>query len=110
MANAFGITELTDSQSAKYATVNMMIRYLTAYLTGARDIASGPPSSPVENAMYIIGPGGNTGAWSSFSVNDLVFYFGSSWYRLSPVEGMCAWVWDEDTIYDFNGTSWTARS
>ncbi len=110
MANAWGIPELTDSQSAKYASVNLMIRYITSYLTGARDIASAPPASPVENAMYIIGPGGNTGAWASFAEKDLVFWFGGAWYRVSPIEGMSAWVWDENTIYDYNGTAWVARS
>jgi hypothetical protein len=106
MSNAFGITELTDSQASKYATVNMAIKYLTAFLTGARDIPTSPPGSPVENGMYIIGAGGNTGAWSSFAVKDLVFYFGSAWYRLAPIEGMTVWVWDEDVFYHYTGSAW----
>ena len=106
MANALGITELTDSQSAKYATVNMMVKYLSALMTGARDIASGPPGSPVENGCYIIGPGGASGAWSAFAAKDLVFYFGSTWYNLAPVEGLTLWVWDEDVHYVYNGTNW----
>jgi hypothetical protein len=106
MANAFGITELTDSQSAKYATVNMMIKYLTSFLTGARGIPTSPPGSPVENGLYIIGAGGNTGVWSTFAVNDLVFYFGAAWYQLAPVEGMTVWVWDEDVFYHYTGAAW----
>jgi hypothetical protein len=110
MANAFGITELTDSQSSIYATVNRQLHYIPAFLTGARDIASAPPGSPVENAMYIIGARGNTGAWSSFSVKDLVFYLGGAWYKLAPVEGMTVWVWDENMDYVYNGTNWLAKT
>jgi hypothetical protein len=106
MANAFGITELTSSQSSKYATVNNMIKYITAFLTGARDIATSVPGSPVENAMYIAGTGSITGAWSAFTVNDLVFYLGSAWYKLSPVEGMSVLVWDENARYTYNGSAW----
>lgn len=108
MANALGITEITDSQSGKYATVNMAVKYLSALMTGARDIASAPPGSPVENGCYIIGPGGNSGAWSAFAAKDLVFYFGSTWYKLAPVEGLTLWVWDEDVHYVYNGTNWVS--
>ena len=110
MSNAFRIVELTSSQSGKYATINRQMQFITAFLTGARDIAAAPPGSPVENAMYIIGARGNTGAWSSFSVGDLVFYFGAAWYKLAPVEGMTAWVWDENLDYVYNGTSWLAKT
>lgn len=105
MANALGITELTDSQSAKYATVNMMVKYLTALMTGARDIISAYPGSPVENGCYIVGS-----AFGAHEANDLIFYFGSAWYEMDPVEGLVLWVWDENTLYAYNGTNWVALS
>jgi hypothetical protein len=108
MANALAITELTDSQASKYATVNLQLKFITTLLVGARDIAGSPPGSPVENGCYIIGSGGNTGAWASFAVNDLVFYFGSTWYRLAPIEGLRLWVWDEDTTYHYTGAAWAS--
>lgn len=107
MANAFGITELTSTQVEKYATINLMMKYITAFMTGARDIATAPPGSPVENGMYIIGTGGNTGAWSDYDENDLMFYLGSAWYRLAPVEGMRVWVWDENVGYVYDGSNWS---
>ncbi len=106
MANALGITELTDTQAGKYLTVNNMVKYLSALMTGVRDIPTSPPGSPVENGAYIIGSGGNTGAWSSFAVNDLVFYLGSAWYKLPPIEGLRVWVWDEDACYVYSGSAW----
>lgn len=108
MANALGITELTDSQSSKYATVNRQLQYLTALMVGARDIAASPPGSPAENGLYIIGSGGNTGAWASYAVNDLMFYFGAAWYRIAPVEGLRLWIWDEDATYHYTGAAWVS--
>ena len=55
MANALGITEMTDSQSSKYATFNTAIKFITSILTGARDISTAVPSSHVDNACYICG-------------------------------------------------------
>ena len=105
MANAFGITELTSSQASKYATVNNSIKYITAYLTGARSIATSVPAG-VETAMWIAGTGSITGAWAAFTVNDLVFYFGAAWYKLSPVEGMTVWNWATNLFYTYDGAAW----
>ncbi len=108
MANPLGIPELTSSQAQKFDTVNLAIKYLTAIITGARDIATSPPGSPVEGGMYIIGAGGNTGVWSSFAVGDMMFYFNAAWYRLTPIEGIQVWVWDEDAYYHHSGSAWVA--
>ena len=108
MANALAITELTSTQAEKYATINMALKYLCALQVGARDIATSPPGSPVENGLYIIGTGGNSGAWAAYSVGDLMFYLGSAWYRLAPIEGLRLWVWDEDTTYHYTGAAWAS--
>jgi len=41
-----------------------------------------PISSPAVGDTYIIGTGGTTGDWSTFSVDDVVQYQGSSWIKL----------------------------
>lgn len=105
MANALGITEMTDVQASKYATFNTSIKYLTAIMTGARDISTAVPSSHVENACYICNS--TAGAWAGFAVNDLVFSFGGAYSKLTPIEGIRMWVWDEDKTYLFDGTTWT---
>jgi hypothetical protein len=110
MANALGIVELTESQSSKYATVNLQLKYLTALMVGARGIPTSPPGSPAENGLYIIGSGGNTGAWAAYSVNDLMFYFGATWYRIAPVEGLRLWIWDEDVTYHYTGAAWASEA
>jgi hypothetical protein len=105
MANAFGITELTSSQASKYATVNNSIKYITAYLTGARSVATSVPAG-VENAMWIAGTDSITGAWAAFTINDLVFYFGAAWYKLNPVEGMTVWNWATNAHLTYDGSAW----
>ena len=103
MANALSIVELTDSQSSKYATVNLQLKYITALMTGARDIITAYPGSPVENGCYIVGTG-----FGAHEANDLIFYFGSTWYEMDPIEGLALWVWDEDALYVYDGSNWTA--
>ena len=71
MANAWNTTELSDSQTGKVASVNLAVKFLQSFLTGARDIATSVPGSPVENGMYIAGSGSISGAWAAYTVNDL---------------------------------------
>jgi hypothetical protein len=101
MANALNITELTSSQAEKYATVNMMVKYLTALATGVRDIITAYPGSPVENGCYIVGA-----AFGAHETNDLIFYFGAVWYEMDPVEGLRVHVWDDDAFYRYTGSAW----
>jgi hypothetical protein len=44
--------------------------------------ATSPIGSPVVRDGYIIGTGGNTGAWSSFSVGDVVQYQDTGWVKI----------------------------
>jgi hypothetical protein len=107
MSNALGIVELTSAQYEAYATVNLQLKYMAALVTGARTRATSVPGSPVENGCYIAATGSITGAWSAFTVNDLVFYLGSAWYKLSPIEGLRVWVWDENSFYVYDGSAWS---
>ena len=106
MANAWNTTELSDSQTGKVASVNLAVKFLQSFLTGVRDIATSVPGSPVENGMYIAGSGSISGAWAAYTVNDLVFYFGAAWYKVTPLEGMRVRVWDEDVFYVYTGSAW----
>ena len=47
--------------------------------------ATSPVGSPVEADSYIIGTGGNTGAWSTFAVGDLVQYQTSTWVKIKSM-------------------------
>jgi hypothetical protein len=106
MANAWNTTELSDSQVGKVASVNLAVKFLQSFLTGVRDIATSVPGSPVENGMYIAGSGSISGAWAAYTVNDLCFYFGAAWYKVTPIEGMRVRVWDEDIFYVYTGSAW----
>ena len=47
--------------------------------------ATSPVGSPVQPDAYIIGTGGNTGAWSSFAVGDAVQWSGGQWNLIKAV-------------------------
>jgi hypothetical protein len=65
-------------------------------------------TSPSEGDAYIIG-GSAVGAWSGQD-NNVAIYFNAAWVFVGALEGMRAWVSDEDTDYVFDGTSWSTAS
>lgn len=71
------------------------------------DRLTAPPGSEVQGAVYLIS-GAPSGAWSSFSSQDLVQYTTSAWVRFTPPTD-CGWivyVQDEDAYYCFVGSAW----
>jgi hypothetical protein len=104
MSNALGLTEMTAAQAQKYVTVNNTTRYLTTLMTGARDIITALPTG-VENACWIIGT-----AFTPYTINHILFYFGGAFYSIAPVEGLALWVWDEDCFYEYTGAAWRKRT
>lgn len=68
-----------------------------------RDLAT-PPGSPAQYAAYLV-PSGATGDWNSRD-GDIAFNYDSTWYFMTPVEGMRLWVADEDVFIQYDGTDW----
>jgi hypothetical protein len=72
------------------------------------DRLTGPPTSPVGGARYIIN-GSPTGAWltAGFSAKDIVEYDGTSgWISYTPTDGYAAWIEDEDRLSIYYGSAW----
>jgi len=71
------------------------------------EIRTTPPGSPADGDYYII-TGTPTGAWSSYSEHDLVLYTAASaaYTRITPQAGWLAYVIDEGTNYQFDGSTW----
>lgn len=69
-----------------------------------------PPSTPDPGARYIIASSGTpTGAWSSYSNNDVVEATdGTNWTRYSPVESWHAYVDAENCLVFYTGSAWSA--
>jgi len=67
-----------------------------------KDLTTAPTG--VEGARYIIA--GIGGAWSGFTIDDMVTYVSSAWQKETPEEGFAAWVEDEDKLYVYSGTGW----
>jgi len=101
---------LQASQAQKHVTVNDGVRLLDALVMCAvedKDLAT-PPGSPADGARYIPASGA-TGAWSTWDLN-IAYYVDGAWKKIVPREGFTAYVRDEDTLYTFNGSTWSAFS
>lgn len=93
------------AQAQKEVTANTAFVRIDALLnTGAhdKDLAT-PPASPAEGDVYIVAPS-PTGAWAGQALK--LAYFSQAWQFITPREGLCLWVNDEDCSYCFNGTCW----
>lgn len=99
------IAELAESQASKYVTINTALRKIEAITIRVLSQSnSGPPGSPSDGDSYIVDSA--SGAWSAFSINDVAFYSNTSWYAISPFEGLHLYVNDDDGLYVYNGSAW----
>src|ERR1051325_9881193 len=106
-----GAPEWAASQAAPYATVNEAVRYVEQggrfYVVKDKDLTT-PPGSPADGDCYVVAANG--GAWSSFAAKDLAFYLNTGWVKITPEEGVFAWVQDENLLYYYDGAAWSAYS
>lgn len=103
-----GLTEMTQSQGSKYATLNKMVREIEGRTIMVKSrTTTAEPASPANGDTYII-PTGKTGTnWATFAVNDIAHYYGGAWYKYTPLKyGIRLWVDDEDVMVMWRG-SWT---
>ena len=107
--NILELPELSESQSGKYLTHNEALRQIEGMLVRVIDRNSGgPPGAPTNGNTYIVDV--KSGAWNvaEATVNDIAYYYGSAWHFYTPIEGVRVWVNDEDKVYAYSGTAWTA--
>lgn len=67
------------------------------------DRVTSAPVSPVEGGFYLV-----TSAYSTFSTHDIIQYTDNGYVAFTPYTdcGWLAYVQDEDTTYQFQGTAW----
>lgn len=100
-----GITELVDSQAAKYATHNEALRQIEGRTVRVKSrTTSAQPGSPAAGDTYII-PTGATGTDWSTQAGKIGHYYGGSWKFYAPVEGIRVWVNDEDVRVVYDGSN-----
>lgn len=108
VTNNLSITLLEQAQSQKEVTVNQALTIIDAVIGGGvidKDLAT-PPGSPVEGDRYIVASS-PTGAWTG-QAKKIAYYFNGGWRFITAGEGLFVWVNDEDILYVFDGTNWTA--
>lgn len=64
----------------------------------------GPPASPTSGDAYIVDVA--TGAWASFTVNNIAQSIGGVWYQYTRSEGLRVWLMDTDKLNVYNGSAW----
>lgn len=69
-----------------------------------------PPVGPADLATYIVG-GSATGAWETHD-DEIAVYDDSqtAWKFIAPVEGLTAYVQDENTEYQYSGSTWAKKA
>lgn len=104
-----GAPELVSAQATPETTVNEQIRYVEQgaghFIFKDRDLAT-PPGSPADGDCYLVATSG-TGTWSGHD-GDIAFYLSTAWVFINAVEGMRAYVNDEDIEIVFNGSAWAS--
>ncbi|MEX6632524.1 DUF2793 domain-containing protein [Hyphococcus lacteus] len=105
------LSYVQPNQAQKHVTVNETFRRLDALtqMTVRSRMVSVQPVSPNDGDFYIL-PIATGDAWDLYDVGDLVGFQDGAWMRIIPVEGMRAWVADEDVFVIFDGTAWNALS
>jgi hypothetical protein len=104
-----GAPELTSGQATPETTVNEQIRYIESgaghFIFKDRDLAT-PPGSPADGDCYLVAAS-PTGAWSG-QAGKIAFRVSTAWKFITPIEGMTAWINDEDAFFGYDGAAWNA--
>lgn len=61
---------------------------------GALGIANSEPGSPSDGDVHVVGT-----AWGGFTTDDVVIYYGGTWYGFAPFDGWVKSIADEAYIY-----------
>jgi hypothetical protein len=106
-----GAPELVSGQAVPETTVNEQIRYLESgaghFIFKDRDLAT-PPGSPADGDCYLVATS-PTGAWSG-KAGKIAFYLNTAWVFITAIEGLTAWINDENVFVGYDGATWSTLS
>src|SRR5688500_4819322 len=106
-----GLPELTSGQAVPETTVNEQVRGLEGFAGHAifkdRDLAT-PPGSPADGDMYLVAAS-PTGLWSG-QAGKMAYFLNTAWKFYTPIEGITAWVNDENAFIGYDGSAWNTLS
>lgn len=102
-----GLPRLVDNQGDGETTHNNAMNILDSIVQGSvkdRDL-TGPPGGEAEGDRYLV-KATATGAWATHE-DDIAVYF-NGYIFISPTEGMCLWIDDENVFMVYDGATWNA--
>lgn len=102
--NILNLPTIQFNQNDKFFTHNQALFQLDAFTSVLSRSNGGPPVSPSEGDAYIVDSA--SGDWSTFTVNDIAYFYESGWRNTGPAQGPTVRVVDEDIFVGYDGTSW----
>jgi hypothetical protein len=113
MTTPKGAPELTSAQAIPETTVNEQVRHTEAgacHFVVADNDLTGPPGSCADGASYIIAATA-TGLWAG-KENYIATALGANatggWTYHAPIEGMTAYIQDENDRHLYGGATWAS--
>lgn len=96
ITDALGYTPYSDANPNLYTTKSYVDNLAASGITWIEPVellnliggTNTPPTAPVTGDAYIIYTAGNTGAWSTFNVGDLVQYKAAGWALITDVSSI----------------------
>jgi hypothetical protein len=102
-----GFTYLVVGQALPETAVNEISAYLEAaaghFIFKDRDLAA-PPGSPANLDCYLVAAS-PTGAWTGHA-GQVAICLNTAWIFVVPIEGITAWVNDENVFLGYDGAAW----
>jgi hypothetical protein len=107
-----GLPYVVAAQAQKHIPINESLARLDGLVQLAVESrsVSAQPAGAVAGGVWIL-PAGSTGAaWTGQPAGTLMRFEAGAWEALLPVEGVLAWVKDENQVVAFDGAAWTPLS
>ncbi len=106
------LSYVAPSQAQKHVTVNETFRRLDALtqLSVRSRTEASEPGSPVEGDGYIMPSGASGSIWDDYDEGDIAVFQDGAWTRIVAMEGLRAWVADDEELVVFDGAAWSQIS
>ena len=106
------LSYVAPSQAQKHVTVNETFRRLDALaqLAVRSRTVTAEPGAPAEGDAYILPSGANGAAWDNYTQGNLAVFQDGAWVEIAALEGLRAWVSDDEELVVFDGAAWSEIS
>ena len=98
------ITTLIQNASLAHNNFNLAMSKLDSITQMSAISVEASPPTTVEGDIYLVSSS-PSGDWSGQG-NTVAYYYNSTWYFITPTEGMQVYIQDKDWYLAYNGSNW----